>query len=108
MPPVHISALHAQRQLWTAHLRRGTRASCARSLPDFVFTSPFCIFSHQVHQTFLEIARTEGSKSMDRKKGLINKLLVAAKENEAGYIMRCLQVLQGGCTVRMKCAVCSS
>ena len=68
----------------------------ARNLHDSLSTSPVYIVSPQVHQTFLEIARTEGSKSMDRKKGLINKLLVAAKENEAGYIMRCLQVLEGG------------
>ena len=41
---------------------------------------------------FLDIARTEGNKSQDKKKQLINKLLVAAGDNEAGYIMRCLQV----------------
>jgi hypothetical protein len=45
-----------------------------------------------VHKAFLEIARTEGQKSQDKKKALINKLLVAAGQNEAGYIMRCLQV----------------
>ena len=45
-----------------------------------------------MHKAFLEIARTEGQKSQDKKKALINKLLVAAGQNEAGYIMRCLQV----------------
>ena len=46
----------------------------------------------QVHQIFLEIASTQGNKSMDKKKALINKLLVAASSSEAGYIMRALQV----------------
>jgi ATP-dependent DNA ligase len=55
----------------------------------------------QVHKAFLEIARTEGQKSQDRKKALINKLLVAAGQNEAGYIMRCLQVIaQTRCDLR--------
>ena len=54
------------------------------------FTRRRSIF--QVHKAFLEIARTEGQKSQDKKKALINKLLVAAGQNEAGYIMRCLQV----------------
>lgn len=49
----------------------------------------------QVHKIFLDIARTEGKQSQDRKKALINKLLVAAGQNEAGYIMRCLQVQTG-------------
>jgi DNA ligase N terminus len=56
----------------------------------------------QVHKAFLEIARTEGQKSQDRKKALINKLLVAAGQNEAGYIMRCLQVMYGcACSTRI-------
>lgn len=50
---------------------------------------------------FLEIAHTEGNKSQDKKKALINKLLVAAGQNEAGYIMRCLQV---GCAAFSPCA----
>ncbi len=55
----------------------------------------------QVHKVFLEIARTEGNKSQDKKKALINKLLVAAGQNEAGYIMRCLQV---SCAAFSPCA----
>ena len=43
-------------------------------------------------RTFGEIARTEGSKSQDRKIKLITKLLVASKGMEPGYIMRALQV----------------
>ena len=46
----------------------------------------------QVFKTFREIAETTGSHSQDKKKGLIVKLLVGAKQNEAGYIMRALQV----------------
>jgi hypothetical protein len=54
-----------------------------------------------VHKAFLEIARTEGQKSQDKKKALINKLLVAAGQNEAGYIMRCLQVASRGRTLHV-------
>lgn len=42
-------------------------------------------------RTFREIASTEGSKSMDKKKGLIQKLVVGSRHNETGYIMRALQ-----------------
>ncbi len=42
-------------------------------------------------RTFKEIASTEGSKSMDKKKGLIQKLVVGSRQNETGYIMRALQ-----------------
>ncbi len=42
-------------------------------------------------RTFREIASTEGSKSMDKKKGLIQKLVVGSRQNETGYIMRALQ-----------------
>ena len=43
-------------------------------------------------RTFQLIATTEGHKSQDKKKGHIVKLLAASKDNEAGYIMRALQV----------------
>ena len=42
-------------------------------------------------RTFKEIASTEGSKSMEKKKGLIQKLVVGSCQNETGYIMRALQ-----------------
>ena len=42
-------------------------------------------------RTFKEIASTEGSKSMDKKKSLIGKLIVGSRQNETGYIMRALQ-----------------
>ena len=44
-----------------------------------------------VLKTFKEIASSEGAKSQDRKIKLIIKLLAAASENEAGYVMRALQ-----------------
>jgi DNA ligase-1 len=44
-----------------------------------------------VLKTFREIAESEGAKSQDRKIKLIIKLLAAASENEAGYVMRALQ-----------------
>jgi ATP-dependent DNA ligase len=45
-----------------------------------------------VFKVFREIARTEGGKSQERKKGLITKLLVAARGVEPKYIIRMLQV----------------
>ena len=45
----------------------------------------------QVFKAFTEIARCEGAKSQDRKRGMIVKLLAAAKGGEAGYVMRALQ-----------------
>ena len=47
---------------------------------------------HACRRTFQLIATTEGHKSQDKKKGHIVKLLAASKDNEAGYIMRALQV----------------
>lgn len=47
---------------------------------------------YQPCRTFKEIAHAEGSKSVDRKKALIQKLVVASRQNETGYIMRALQV----------------
>ena len=45
-------------------------------------------------RTLKDIASTEGKNSQDRKMQLITKLLVAARQNEAGYLIRCLQVLR--------------
>ena len=41
---------------------------------------------------FRAIAATTGNKSQDKKRGMITKLLAASKAQEAGYIMRALQV----------------
>jgi DNA ligase-1 len=46
----------------------------------------------QLFKAFQEIAGSSGEKSQERKKGMIVKLLAAAKGNEAGYVMRALQV----------------
>jgi len=43
-------------------------------------------------QVFKEIAAASGQNSQERKKGYVVKLLAASKGNEAGYIMRSLQV----------------
>ena len=43
-------------------------------------------------KSFKEIASTSGGKSQERKRGMIVKLLAAAKQEEAGYVMRALQV----------------
>ena len=45
----------------------------------------------QVLKQFRAIAATSGTKSQDKKKGMITKLLAASKAQEAGYIMRALQ-----------------
>jgi DNA ligase-1 len=37
---------------------------------------------------FRAIATSSGSNSVDKKKGLIKKLLVGARECEAGYLVR--------------------
>jgi len=41
---------------------------------------------------FKNIAAASGHNSQERKKGYVVKLLAASKGNEAGYIMRSLQV----------------
>ncbi len=50
----------------------------------------------QVFKLFKDIAAVSGEKSQDRKKAFIIKLIVAAKGQEAGYVMRALQVGWGG------------
>lgn len=56
------------------------------------FFPPF----QQVFKAFRDIAATSGEKSGERKKNLIQGLLVSAKGLEAGYVMRALQVRFGG------------
>jgi hypothetical protein len=46
----------------------------------------------QVFNAFKEMSSISGDKSQDRKKNLIVKLLAGAKDEEAGYVMRALQV----------------
>jgi len=44
-----------------------------------------------VLKAFRDIAAAEGSKSQERKRNMIVKLLAAASQNEAGYLIRALQ-----------------
>ena len=48
--------------------------------------------SISARRAFQAIARTQGTKSQDRKIDLINKLLVSSTDVEPGFIMRALQV----------------
>lgn len=72
----------------------GVVAVNARSTQRTMFAPPQLTISH-VAKTFKDIASTGGKDSQERKRGLINKLLVASKQNETGYIMRSLQVGAG-------------
>lgn len=68
----------------------GLVASSARMGQKTMF-APQPLTIAGVFKTLKEIALTTGEKSQERKKGLIVKLLVAAKQNEAAYIVRSLQ-----------------
>ncbi|GAB4820174.1 hypothetical protein N2152v2_007220 [Parachlorella kessleri] len=68
----------------------GVVATSARATQRTMFPPP-PLTVRNVFKTFREIAETTGSHSQDKKKGLIVKLVVGAKQNEAGYIMRALQ-----------------
>lgn len=69
----------------------GVVAVNARSTQRTMFQpAPLTIAS--VFKTFKDIASASGGASQEKKKGLIVKLLVSCKENEAGYVMRSLQV----------------
>lgn len=47
-----------------------------------------------VFDGFKNVALSHGDKSVERKRDMIVKLLVASQTNEAGYIVRSLQVTQ--------------
>ena len=68
----------------------GIVASMSRSTQKTMFAPPKLTMSG-VLKEFRAIATTEGTKSVDAKKAKIKKLLVAARECEAGYIVRSLQ-----------------
>ncbi|KAG2493340.1 hypothetical protein HYH03_008474 [Edaphochlamys debaryana] len=68
----------------------GVVAVGARSTQRTMFTPPPLTIA-SVLKSFRDIAQTAGSKSVDHKKGMIVKMLAAAKGNEAGYIVRSLQ-----------------
>eukprot|EP00198_Chlamydomonas_reinhardtii_P013554 XP_001702891.1 DNA ligase [Chlamydomonas reinhardtii] len=62
----------------------------ARSTQRTMFAPPPLTIA-SVLKAFQNIAQTTGTKSGDQKRGMIVKLLVAAKGNEPGYIVRSLQ-----------------
>jgi DNA ligase 1 len=68
----------------------GAVAAASRATQKTMFTPPPLTVAG-VYRALLEIAAAEGAKSQDRKRGMIVKLLAAAKQHEAGYIMRKLQ-----------------
>ena len=68
----------------------GIVAMMSRSTQSMMFAPPKLTIVG-VLKEFRAIAKTEGTKSVDQKKGKIKKLLVAARECEAGYVTRSLQ-----------------
>ncbi len=68
----------------------GRVATAARATQRTMFAPPPLTVAG-VFKAFHDIASSEGAKSQDRKKGMIIKLLVGAKQNEAGFVMRALQ-----------------
>lgn len=68
----------------------GVVAAAARATQKTMFSPP-PLTVRGVFKAFKDIAEAEGTKSQDRKRGMIVKLLVSAKQNEAGYLLRALQ-----------------
>ncbi|GIL75828.1 hypothetical protein Vretifemale_5549 [Volvox reticuliferus] len=68
----------------------GVVAVGARSTQRTMFAPPPLTVAN-VLKSFRDIAQVAGSKSVDIKRGMIVKMLVAAKGNEPGYIIRSLQ-----------------
>ena len=60
----------------------------------------------QVMKQFRAIAATSGNKSQDRKRGMITTMLAASKPQEAGYIMRALQVPSPALRRALYCLLC--
>ena len=68
----------------------GKVATASRATQKTMFAPPPLTISG-VFKAFHEIAASQGAKSQERKKGMIVKLLVGSKHNEAGFVMRALQ-----------------
>ncbi|KAG2440908.1 hypothetical protein HXX76_003761 [Chlamydomonas incerta] len=68
----------------------GVVAVGARSTQRTMFAPPPLTIA-SVLKAFQNIAQVTGTKSGDQKRGMIVKLLVAAKGNEPGYVVRSLQ-----------------
>jgi len=82
----------AVKELYQQHGDLGTVAQSCRSTQKTMFPGMIATLSIRgVFSSLREIAKTEGTKSTEKKKAVIKKLLVSARETEAGYIMRLLR-----------------
>lgn len=70
----------------------GKVAVSSRSAQKTLFQSK-SLTLRAVFDAFKKVALSHGDKSVDRKRDMIVKLLVASQANEAGYIIRSLQVI---------------
>ena len=68
----------------------GSVAMASRATQRMMFPPPPLTVSGVLKQ-FRAVATTDGEKSVERKKGMIKKLLVSSKDCEAGYVIRSLQ-----------------
>jgi DNA ligase-1 len=80
----------AVKEAYTQQGDLGIVAQQSRATQRTMFAMPILTI-RGVFATLKEIAKTEGTKSSERKRGSIKKLLVSAREVEAGYIIRLLQ-----------------
>lgn len=80
----------AVKEAYTQEGDLGIVAQKSRANQRTMFAPPI-LSVRGVFTTLRDIAKTEGTKSAERKRGLIKKLLVGAREVEAGYIIRLLQ-----------------
>ena len=80
----------AVKAAYTAEGDLGVVAMQSRATQRTMFT-PAPLTVRGVFATLRDIAKTEGAKSVEKKRSLIKKLLVASREVEAGYIIRLLQ-----------------
>ena len=68
----------------------GSVAMASRATQRMMFPPPPLTVSGVLKQ-FRAVATTDGEKSVEKKKGMIKKLLVSSKDCEAGYVIRSLQ-----------------
>jgi hypothetical protein len=80
----------AVKEAYTQQGDLGIVAQQSRATQRTMFAMPILTI-RGVFATLKDIAKTEGAKSSERKRGAIKKLLVSAREVEAGYIIRLLQ-----------------
>jgi len=78
------------KEMYTQEGDLGTVAGQCRSTQRTMFAPPI-LTVRGVFSALRDIAATEGTKSSERKRAVIKKLLVSAREVEAGYIIRLLQ-----------------